>query len=378
MTKILLLLTFFLFSLGQMGRVSFFNQQVNFYLYEVLMGILLLFYFLKLKFTPLKKLFESQQWIFWGFIYLLISFFVKFFDYFLFENIVSFLYLLRLFFYFLFFTYLYFYYQKKEKKDFVLGFLIFSFLTIIFSFVQFFLYPNLRNLAYLGWDVHQNRVFGVFFDTSVAASIYGLFFLFWLNYKNTRYFWLLPPLFLLLYFTYSRFVIFSFFLTLFLFFLKKSSLRYFLITLVFLIFLLIFFPQKSGVGVNLNRFFSIESRIKENILGIEMGLKNPLFGIGYNRIRFFRQKNNLLWQSDFNIHHGASSFQSTYVTLFVATGVVGLLFFGKGLIKLINGSKEFFYLIFFIAISSLADNLLLHPFLIFILGMARTIFDKKP
>lgn len=374
----MVLLTFFLFSLGQLGRVSFFNQQVNFYLYEVLMGILLLFYFLKLEFTPLKKLFDSQQWIFWGFIYLLISFFVKFFDYSLFENIVSFLYLLRLFFYFLFFTYLYFYYQKKEKKDLVLGFLIFSFLTIIFSFVQFFLYPNLRNLAYLGWDVHQNRVFGVFFDTSVAASIYGLFFLFWLNYNNTRYFWLLPPLFLLLYFTYSRFVIFSFFLTLFLFFLKKSSLRYFFITLVFLIFLLIFFPQKSGVGVNLNRFFSIESRIKENILGIEMGLKNLLFGIGYNRIRFFRQKNNLLWQSDFNIYHGASSFQSTYVTLFVATGVVGLLFFGKGLIKLINCSKEFFYLIFFIAISSLADNLLLHPFLIFILGMARAIFDKKP
>jgi len=378
MTKILLILTFFLFSLGQLGRVSFFNQQVNFYLYEVLMGILLLFYFLKLEFTPLKKLFDSQQWIFWGFIYLLISFFVKFFDYSLFENIVSFLYLLRLFFYFLFFTYLYFYYQKKKKKDLVLGFLIFSFLTIIFSFVQFFLYPNLRNLAYLGWDVHQNRVFGVFFDTSVAASIYGLFFLFWLNYKNTRYLWLLPPLFLLLYFTYSRFVIFSFFLTLFLFFLKKSSLRYFFITLVFLIFLLIFFPQKSGVGVNLNRFFSIESRIKENILGIEMGLKNLLFGIGYNRIRFFRQKNNFLWQSDFNIYHGASSFQSTYVTLFVATGVVGLLFFGKGFIKLINCSKEFFYLIFFIAISSLADNLLLHPFLIFILGMARTIFDKKP
>ena len=378
MTKILLILTFFLFSLGQLGRVSFFNQQVNFYLYEVLMGILLLFYFLKLKFIPLKKLFDSQQWIFWGFIYFLISFFVKFFDYSFFENLVSFLYLLRLFFYFLFFTYLYFYYQKKEKKVLVLGFLIFSFLTIIFSFVQFFLYPNLRNLAYLGWDVHQNRVFGVFFDTSVAASIYGLFFLFWLNYKNTRYLWLLPPLFLLLYFTYSRFVIFSFFLTLFLFFLKKSSLRYFFITLVFLIFLLIFFPQKSGVGVNLNRFFSIEARIKENILGIEMGLKNLLFGIGYNRIRFFRQKNNFLWQSDFNIYHGASSFQSTYVTLFVATGVVGLLFFGKGLIKLIDGSKEFFYLIFFIAISSLADNLLLHPFLIFILGMARTIFDKKP
>jgi hypothetical protein len=374
----MVLLTFFLFSLGQLGRVSFFNQQVNFYLYEVLMGILLLFYFLKLKFTPLKKLFDSQQWIFWGFIYLLISFFVKFFDYSLFENIVSFLYLLRLFFYFLFFTYLYFYYQKKEKKVLVLGFLIFSFLTIIFSFVQFFLYPNLRNLAYLGWDVHQNRVFGVFFDTSVAASIYGLFFLFWLNYKNTRYLWLLPPLFLLLYFTYSRFVIFSFFLTLFLFFLKKSSLRYFFITLVFLIFLLIFFPQKSGFGVNLNRFFSIEARIKENILGIEMGLKNPLLGIGYNRIRFFRQKNDLLWQSDFNIYHGASSFQSTYVTLFVAIGVVGFLFFGKGLIKLVDGSKEFFYLIFFIAISSLADNLLLHPFLIFTLGIARTIFDKKP
>ena len=373
-----ILLVFLLFSLGQIGRVSFLNQQVNFYLYEILMGILLLFYFLKLKFTPLKKLFDDQKWIFWGWVYLLISFFIKFFDYSFFENIVSFLYLLRLFFYFLFFTYLYFYYQKKVKKDLVLGFLIFSFLTVIFSFVQFFLYPNLRNLAYLGWDVHQNRVFGVFFDTSVAASVYGIVFLLLLNYNYKRFFFFLPAFFLLLYFTYSRFVIFSFFLTLFLFFLKKSSLKYFLMTFVFLVFLLIFFPQRSGIGVNLDRLFSIESRIKENILGIKMGLKNFLFGIGYNRIRYLRQRNNLIWKSDFNINHGASSFQSTYVTLFVTVGILGLLFFLKGLMKLLITSEGFFYPLFFIAIGSLADNLLLHPFLIFILGMAIIIFDKRP
>jgi hypothetical protein len=377
MTKILLLLTFFLFSLGQIGRVSFLNQQVNFYLYEVGMIILLLFYFLKLKFTPLKKLFKNHQWIFFGWFYLFFSFFLNFFQYYFFENVVSFLYLFRLFFYFIFFTYLYFYYQKKPKKELVAGVLFFSFLTIVFSFVQFFLYPNLRNLAYLGWDVHQNRVFGVFFDTSIAASIYGLLFLFWLNYKNYKFFYLLPLLFILLYFTYSRFIIFSFLVTLFLFFLKNSSIKKIFFILIFLVFLLIFFPQKSGIGVNLNRVFSIESRIKENILGIKMGLKNPLFGIGYNRIKFFRQKNNLLWKSDFNIYHGASSFQSTYVTVFVSAGIIGLIFFGKIIFQLLTLNSSFFYLILLTVISSLADNLLLHPLIIFILGSALIIFDKK-
>ena len=377
MTKILLLLTFLLFSLGQLGRVSLFNQQINFYLYEVGMAILLIVYFLKLKFTPLKKLFDSQHWIFWGWIYLLISFFVKFFDYSLFENLVSFLYLLRVFFYFLFFTYLYFYYQKKEKKDLVLGFLIFSFLTIIFSFVQFFLYPNLRNLAYLGWDVHQNRVFGLFFDTSIAASVYGLLFLFWLNYKEKKYFYFLPFLFLLIYFTYSRFVIFSFLIVLLLFFLKKSSWKNILLILIIFGLLFVFFPQRSGLGVNFNRVFSIESRIKENILGIKIGMKNLLFGIGYNRIRFFRQKNNLLWKSDFNIYHGASSFQSSYVTIFVTTGIIGLIFFGKIIFQLVRLNPLFFYLVLFILLCSLADNLLLHPFIIFILGGVFIIFDRK-
>ena len=377
MTKILLLLIFILFSLGQIGRVSFFNQQMNFYLYEVLMGVLLFFYFLKLKFTPLIKLFKIKKWVFWGWIYLLITFFIRFFDYSLFENIVSFLYFLRLFFYFLFFSYLYFYYQNKVREDLFLGFLIFIFLTIVFSLTQIFLYPNLRNLVYLGWDVHQNRLFGVFFDTSVTASVYGVVFLFLLTYDNKRLFFLLPIFFLMLYFTYSRFVIFSFLLTLFLFFLKKSLMKYFFITLLFIIFLLIFFPQRSGVGVNLNRVFSIESRIKENILGIKMGLKSPLFGIGYNRIRYFRQRNNLIWKSDFDINHGASSFQSTYVTLFVASGIFGVLFFLKGLVNLTLKNENFFYPLFFIAIASLADNLLLHPFLIFILGMVKTISDRR-
>jgi len=373
----ILLLTFFLFSLGQLGRVSFFNQQINFYFYELLMFFLLIFYFFKLKFSPFKKLWENNRWIFWGFGYLFFSFFLSFFKYLPFENLVSFLYLLRLFFYFIFFLYFYFYYQKKSKKEVIFCFIIFSFLTIVSSFLQFFLYPNLRNLAYLGWDVHQNRIFGLFFDTSLAASIYGLVFLFWLNYKKSKFFYFLPFFFILIYFTYSRFVIFSFFITLFFFFLKKSLIKNFLLILTIFVFLIFLFPQRSGVGVNFNRIFSIESRIKENILGIKIGFKNPLFGIGYNRIRFFRQKNNLLWKSDFNIYHAASSFQSTYVTIFVSSGILGLFFFWRGLFKLIKSNQHIFYLIIFIGISSFADNLLLHPFIIFILGIAKVIFYKR-
>jgi len=374
-----LILIFIFFSFGQLGRLSFFNQSINFYLYEVLMAIFFFFLLFKLKLLPLKKIFKNR-FLFFSFGYFLFSFFFSFFNYYLFENLVSFLYLFRLYFYFLFFLYLY-YYQKdvKNLKEVVLfGFLLFSLLTIITSFLQVFLYPNLRNLAYLGWDVHYNRAFGLFFDTSVSATVYGFLFFFWLIFNKKKYLIFLPFLLFLLFYTYSRWLIFSFLITSSFYFLKNKEPKKIFFILLLLFFFLLLFPQKSGIGVGIKRFFSIESRIKENILGIRMGLKNPLFGIGYNRIRFFRQRNNLLWQSDFNIHHGASSFQSTYTTIFVASGIFGLLFFIKIIFLLLKQDKKFFYPLFFVCLGSLADNLLLHPFILFSLGSIFIIFDKKP
>ncbi|PJC80876.1 hypothetical protein CO008_00645, partial [Candidatus Roizmanbacteria bacterium CG_4_8_14_3_um_filter_36_12] len=52
-------LTFLLFSLGQLGRFSLYNQQINFYLYEIFLGLLLIILFFKYRLEPLKEVWKK-------------------------------------------------------------------------------------------------------------------------------------------------------------------------------------------------------------------------------------------------------------------------------------------------------------------------------
>ena len=176
--KIILYLTAFLFSLGQIGRISFLNQQINFYLYEILICISIFFGLLYFRLKPIKESFINSKPIFYFFCVLALSLLFGFFNYRLIDNIIASFYLFRLGLYFLFWIYISFWIKKNkhrsELKRQILA--IISILTIITTIIQYFLYPDLRNLIYLGWDPHLYRTFGIFFDTTVSASIYGLLF----------------------------------------------------------------------------------------------------------------------------------------------------------------------------------------------------------
>ena len=95
--------------------------------------------------------------------------------------IISFSYLLR----WLAYTSLYFIikdFDNKFKKK--IGYLmIFSgFVVVLLGFVQYFLYPNLRNLYYLGWDEHFIDCFQAFFDPNFAGAFFAVFFVYTLNF----------------------------------------------------------------------------------------------------------------------------------------------------------------------------------------------------
>src|SRR3989338_2063484 len=160
---------------------------------------------------------------------------------------------------------------------------------IFFSIAQYFLYPNLRNLQYLGWDPHQYRIFGTLFDTSAQAAIVGLLILFFLFERKiipnmTRYALLLSSVVTGL-LTYSRGFYISFLSTLAVFFVKTK--QFFLLGGILVIFAMGVFalPKPFGEGVNLQRTFSLESRLRDNREAVDIFNKSPLFGIGYNQIR---------------------------------------------------------------------------------------------
>lgn len=357
MDKILYLF-FFLLSLGQLGRISFFNQQVNVYLYEIFLVFLLIWVFIKVRFEPLKKSFKQFKSVYIFLAALLVSNVLTLGSFNGFQNLVGLLYFLRLLLYFMIFFYL-----KDRFSGFSKGIFIFATITAIASLVQYFFYPDLRNLFYLGWDPHLYRVFGLFFDTSSASAIYGLvFLLFILRYKNIELRKEIKLTFLFLYsifgiLSFSRIFYISILLTLFIFLIRKKLYSYlFLVILVFSL-LLYFAPKPQGEGVNLTRVFSIVSRTENYKTALDIWKKNPIFGAGYNKLRYIKEKVT-------TPSHSGASFHSSFLIILATSGIIGLVAFLFVLLRLAKISDVSLYHTLFLSIFSLGDNILLQPFVL--------------
>jgi len=358
--KSLLYLLFILFSFGNLTRISFFGQQVNGYAYEFILGLLIIYFVIKDKFKPIADAYQENRYIFWFFAFTFFTFFINWNRYSTLENFISILYQIRLIGYFIFFFYFKKYSLQKPVN-------IFIFITVLISIIQYFFYPDLRNLLYLGWDPHLFRIFGVYLDTYVAVSIYGLIF-FYLFFQKRD---LLNKILLAIYsvfiiMTFSRIGYMALLGTLLLIYIKKD-LKKILVILLILMSILIIVPKPAGEGVNLSRVFSIKSRIADYLTAIDSWKYSPVIGIGYNRIRYFKKQLNLIEQDQFEITHSGASFHSSFLIILVTTGIIGFGLFILGLIKFVKVTNYSKYLLTYIGIISLADNSLLHPFILLLL-----------
>ncbi len=380
MIDVLLYITFILFSFGQLGRISFFGQQVNIYIYEIPLVLLTFFLLIRSKLEPIKNFYKTFPAVYWFFFWLLLTFLVGVSHFSLFQNSVGILYFLRLLSYFLFFFYLL--YEAKKNKKIIVTLTrcveIFIVLTIFFSLIQYFLYPNLRNLQYLGWDPHLFRLFGLFFDTSLAAAVYGLIFLFLILKWPIALFIFIYFVFILL--TYSRMVYLVFSTVFILILLSKKYFKPIGIFILLMIVGLVLIPKPGGAGVNLLRYFSIQSRFSDYQTALQIISRNPLVGYGYDRIRYVKEALGLLAQNEADISHAGAAFSSSYLIILVSSGLIGLTLFLASLVQLGIKNKTWGFFILFIALLSLSDNIVLQPFVLFLLFsflILTTRFDRS-
>ena len=158
-------LALFLFLLGQVGRLSFNQQEINVYLYEVpyFLWIVLVLFNQRNELVLPKAVIFFLSVLLGTYLFGILGVSSS-------QNIVSSMYLARLSLYLIGFGLAVDYFAKKTFPSIYLK--IFIALIGAAGVIQYFLYSNLRNLQYLGWDPHQSRVFGQFLDTSVAGAIY--------------------------------------------------------------------------------------------------------------------------------------------------------------------------------------------------------------
>lgn len=369
---ILPLVSLGLFLLGQLGRVSYNQQEVNIYLYEIPFFLWIVFTFFKQR---SKRKIPKVVIIF--ITVLSITFLLGIANISANQNFVSLMYLVRLSLYLVGFSLTIDYFTKQLIHSTYLK--IFLALMGTVGIIQYFFYSNLRNLQYLGWDPHQSRVFGQFLDTSVSGAIYGLILIFiLLNQK------LFPKtekiLFAMTYaalglFTYSRGFLASILTAIIGYSLvvKKSWVLLILIVGIVVMFVAVA-PRPFGEGVNLLRTSTIESRVADYDQGLKLWQKNPILGIGYNRIRYFKP---VVGEELRGKSHAGASYHSSFLIILVTSGVIGMVAYAFWLWSVANIGNFALVSAIFLGVYSLFDNILLHPYILFLWPVLIGVTSRK-
>ena len=361
-------LSFFLFTFGQLGRIAIPNQPVFGYLFEfcvfVLVGVMLFTYSLK----PLKV---SSNSIFIFLSWLLVTFLISVPFYNPNQNIVALLYLLRLVMYFVYFVYLRFHFNQHTIS--YMPIVVMCAAGILLpSAVQYFLYHDLGNLAYLGWDPHQYRLVGLFFDPPITVSILALslLFFYYLYLKTKSFYFVLLAMIttIMIALTYSRGGYIAFAITLFFILFKKIKIKYIIGVVCILCILFLAIPKGRNESINLFRTTSIFTRFADYETGLKIYNDSPIFGIGYNHIRYEKDKYVEIPEDElFNPSHSAASLHSSYLMILATSGIMGVILLLLTLRELSVETQFAKYAVLFVGIISIFDNVMLHPFILFFL-----------
>lgn len=213
----------------------------------------------------------------------------------------------------------------------------------VFGLLQYFLYPNLRNLYYLGWDPHQYRLFSTFLDPNftglilVLSILLGLDLLFkYMDDRKIARANLVIFVNILLIFicliavilTYSRSSYLALLVTLPIFLLSKerSKLIKWLVLFYVLFFAAIFLlPRPFGEGVRLERLSTVQSRLESYQRAIMIIKKYPLFGVGFNAYRYAQRNMGFLPQADWLEIHSGSGADNSFLFAWATSGIGGFL-----------------------------------------------------
>lgn len=210
-------------------------------------------------------------------------------------------------------------------------------LFVAIGYVQYIYYPDLRNLYYSGWDEHLYRLFSTFLDPNFAGVFIVLILLLYAYYildllpkiDNKRklaliggFLAILPAMFL----TYSRstlivFVCVSVVLSIFI-----NKKRYILgLVAIVTIGILIIPKNLAGEGVNLARTVSVFARVKYMQQVFQLFLDHPLFGVGYNTLRYTTEQYGFVKGAEVLKSHAAAGAPNSYLVILVTTGIAGFL-----------------------------------------------------
>jgi O-antigen ligase len=303
---------------------------------------------ISIKYFGLFVLFASFSWIY------------SFFIFHQFELMYGLLYLFRLAGYYFFGIYVWNFIGKSQmnKKLLVTSLIGVSTVSAIFGWIQYFTFPDLKDLFIYGWDMHLFRIFGTFLDPTFLSLIivFGLLLSIhlWIDKWNWKYFFITVFLLISLAFTYSRagYLAFAAGIVVIIYFKRRFKNLMFLIGGLAILALLL--PTSKNNSIELFRTFSAVARIDNYKTTLQIFSKSPIFGVGYNNMCIAYQK--YIGVQPFS-SHACSGSDSSLLLVLATTGITGFIVFVLSIGKIIKSLQNNSY---FIILSSSFFALLVH------------------
>ena len=328
----LIILLFPFYQLTQLNFILPFSLPFRLYFYD-----LILFLFVFPQITTWFKKIPSQK-SFKPFIaFSLFSLFSLFLAGLIFHLNLNQLFLSSLYLFRFFFTLSLFFcrFTIKQKKLFSLS----LFLIPLSGLLQYLFLPDLRFLKSIGFDDHLYRLSFPFLDPNYTGMALTFIFLSSLgrwreNKSRTLLFLSLMALIL----TLSRASYLALFLGLgyLLFYLPSKTKRLFIPALIIFLSLVYLVPKPFGEGVNLLRTFSITSRLDNYRHGLNLALKNPLTGLGFNTLATHQnQSQNLIFRA-------SGGLDNSFIFILATGGIFGLFLYLRLLLSLFRSTKSIY------------------------------------
>lgn len=318
------------FSLGQIARIQF-AKDIAISFLDIFVGIISLWYLVS-HWRSFKQITPEKKAMFFFVIACIFSILANASLYKSEEIFVASLYLFRWIAYAsLFFVVLDF--SQKLRSLIPYFMLVSGFLIVIAGFVQYFLYPSLRNLYYLGWDEHLYRMFSTFLDPNFAGSFFVLYAIFIFNQllkadKKLKWIFLVISILTIgaVFLTFSRSAILMFFVSSFIYFSARISQKVAFVVLALFILIPFFFTKlPQSEGTNFFRTASSTSKIHSQQNAIKIIIDHPVFGIGFNAYRYAQKQYGFITkESAFPDHSGAGT-DNSYLFVLATSGIIGFL-----------------------------------------------------
>ncbi len=223
-------------------------------------------------------------------------------------------------------------FDKKFKNKIINLLIAVGSLVVGLGYVQYLLYPNLRNLYYLGWDEHMVRLFSVFLDPNFAGAFFVLFFLLLINAFLEKKRILIGLLAILtlgaIFMTFSRSALIMLIASASLLFILMNKKIWIAVLLGTIFFVIVATSRYFDIeNINLFRIVSSEARLKTAIKAIEIIREHPVLGVGFNAYRYAKLDNSSRADKLRVISHADAGVDNSFLFVIATTGLIGFILY---------------------------------------------------